>query len=649
MATWEQRRRGILRTALELERDLFASENLYIDELRLSLTEVQEDLTARLGRITAQPRDDGNFDWERWQTESILSELERSIQFWGNRATGIVRSGSSTADELGGKYPLDILSAGGSEMRLRPRLGNPAMAAFHAYDASLVSGVSDKVRADVTGIIRRASLGGDSVFATLNKIGTVTGKGAFATAFHRGEAIIRTEMGRAYSSADMFTMNQSKLDHPGLKKKWLSIIDGRVRPEHAKAHDQVRELDKPFSVAGENMQHPHDTNGSAWNTINCRCKAVPWDPAWEKLAAPGSSDLGPLAFSDSLAFQSRLRELDGRGIEPKQYRSFEERWGDYDGPTRALAELGDEMRDTPWPTPMNPAYWRTKPSFTADQLAELASSSRMFAAFLQERYGITYTTPMHGEGDLLSATAREKLAQALEMYRALDPAYVVENIRLRYIGAAEPGDLGPHTMGAAGWLGDIQFDPSIIEEFVGRQRDPEGINAPRLSDDVYLESILHEIAHSVSYRYGQPGTPALGTATGQLPREAWADYEIIYTTATMTEGLVEIVESTNAAWSDAILEYRAQLAAGWAEDSPEMLARQAAMDVLEQSVADTEAQLSQLGSDDRFASEYAETTPAEDFAESVALYMLQPEEFKLSHPARYAWFQQWIPQLIGGT
>ncbi len=648
MATWEQRRRGILRTALELERDLFAAENTYIDELRLSLTDVQEELTGRLGRINAQPRDDGNFDWERWQTESILAELDQSISFWGTRATGIVRNGTSSADEMGAKYPLDILSAGNSDMRLKPRLGNPAMAAFHAYDADLIRGVSDKVRADVTGLIRRASLGGDSVFATLNKIGTVTGKGAFATAFHRGEAIIRTEMGRAYSSADMFSMRQSSLDHPGLKKKWLSIVDGRVRPEHAKAHDQVRELDQPFSVAGENMQHPHDTNGSAWNTINCRCKAVPWDPAWEKLAAPGPAELGPLAVSDTLAFQSRLRELDGRGIEPKQYRSYEERYNEYDNSVRALFDLGDEMRETPWPTPMNPAYWRTKPGFTPDEMRELAASPRTFAAFLQERYGITYTTPNFDSDDLFKPTHREAIGKALETYRALDPSFVVENLRLRYIGAADKGDLGSSTMGAASVLGDIQLDPSMIDQFVGRERDPDGQNAPRLSDDVMLETILHELAHSVSYQYGMPGTPTLQT-TGQLPKEAWAEYTEIFNDATQSKGLEEVYESTNAEWSDAILEYRAFIASGWAEDSPEAIAMQATQDALEASVADLEQQKNNLGSDDSFASEYAETAFAEDFAESVALWLLQPAEFQLSHPGRYAWFQKWLPKLVGGS
>lgn len=643
MATWEQRRRGILRTALELERDLFAAENTYIADLRNSMSEVHGELTARLARMNVQPRDDGHFDWERWQTESILADLDRSMSFWTQRATGIVQAGTTAADEMGGKYPVDILSAGGSDMRVRPRLGNPALAAFHAYDAGLVKGVSDKARADVTGIIRRAALGGESVFAALNKIGTVTGKGAFATAFHRGEAIIRTEMGRAYSSADMWSMRSSAADHPGLKKKWLSIIDGRSRPEHAAAHDQVRELDEPFTVAGEKLQHPHDTNGSAWNTINCRCKAVPWDPAWEKLPTPGvAAELGPLAMTDTAAFGSHVRKLEGV-------------WSPLGDRLPNIASSKTRSRTTPardyqeqhtWPRPMNPSYWRTKPSFTLDELTTLAASQRTFAAFLRERYGIRYGMEWQGDRNpldipVLDAAGRLAVERALEMYRALDPALVVENINLREITNAW---LGLDVLGEMSFGGTLALNPTKIGDYTGRKRDPDGSTIPRLSDDTGLEVAVHEVAHAIAAAYGAeyqeflwPSSSNWVTAFKPLGTDAWSKWFDIHHNSLGVGSSYRELEARRIAEIEALRkEIEAKRQLGYTDGDLE--ARLQMLNYLENPINPDQSEA--------FPSEYAKGNMAEDFAESVALALLQPAEFRSTHPLRYAWLQQYIPSLV---
>jgi hypothetical protein len=56
-----------------------------------------------------------------------------------------------------------------------------------------------------------------------------------------------------------------------LRKIWNSIIDGRTRPAHRKAHRQKVPVNKPFIVGGEELRYPRDHRGSAKNIINCRC------------------------------------------------------------------------------------------------------------------------------------------------------------------------------------------------------------------------------------------------------------------------------------------------------------------------------------------------------------------------------------------
>lgn len=62
-----------------------------------------------------------------------------------------------------------------------------------------------------------------------------------------------------------------------MTKEWLSErSDGRTRAHHLAADGQVRNLDEPFEVAGENLMYPGDSSlgASASNTIQCRCVVI---------------------------------------------------------------------------------------------------------------------------------------------------------------------------------------------------------------------------------------------------------------------------------------------------------------------------------------------------------------------------------------
>jgi len=56
-----------------------------------------------------------------------------------------------------------------------------------------------------------------------------------------------------------------------VQKDWVSREDAKVRPTHAAANGQTREIDEHFVVGGELMMYPGDPNASARNNANCRC------------------------------------------------------------------------------------------------------------------------------------------------------------------------------------------------------------------------------------------------------------------------------------------------------------------------------------------------------------------------------------------
>jgi len=59
-----------------------------------------------------------------------------------------------------------------------------------------------------------------------------------------------------------------------MQKRWNALLDGSTRPAHARAHGQRVPVSSMYSVWGESLKYPGDTtNGSAKNTINCRCSS----------------------------------------------------------------------------------------------------------------------------------------------------------------------------------------------------------------------------------------------------------------------------------------------------------------------------------------------------------------------------------------
>jgi len=61
-----------------------------------------------------------------------------------------------------------------------------------------------------------------------------------------------------------------------VKKEWVTMGDEKVRDAHVGADSQVRDVNEPFDVGGEQLMFPGDTSlgASAGNVINCRCASV---------------------------------------------------------------------------------------------------------------------------------------------------------------------------------------------------------------------------------------------------------------------------------------------------------------------------------------------------------------------------------------
>lgn len=93
----------------------------------------------------------------------------------------------------------------------------------------------------------------------------------FGGSAYRAERVARTEVISCNNAAAQDTYKENEVEG----HEWLSTSDDRTRDDHAEADGQVRPINEPFDVGGEQLMYPGDPSGSAENVIQCRCTELP--------------------------------------------------------------------------------------------------------------------------------------------------------------------------------------------------------------------------------------------------------------------------------------------------------------------------------------------------------------------------------------
>lgn len=229
-----------------------------------------------------------------WRLQQMLAVVDVEIAQYMPQAT----RATAQATRLAWRYGIEIVDAslGASGVSLPSLYGvSPSLL------SAVVDVTTDQTRriwselgASLKGHIRRVTLGVEDPFEAMVRVAKlIRDPKTFGTPMNRAEAIVRTEVNRAFSVASQDRMEQSnERMGGGLKKWWLTAEDARVRPDHADAGARYRPkgspgpiaVSKPFIVGGEKLMFPRDPAGSAAQTIQCRCVSVPYV---EDVVVPG--------------------------------------------------------------------------------------------------------------------------------------------------------------------------------------------------------------------------------------------------------------------------------------------------------------------------------------------------------------------------
>lgn len=264
------RRQRAMRAIREARKRRGLQRDLHAERVAGSLAQLQEQIRLELH---GQPSE---FDLLR------LQELQRQVSAhvirWERRAKGLVTDALEDAWELGPELIDAPFQALGVPL---PRVLIPSslLDELLAEGVDLMEGVGKVARTRIHQTLEQGLLGGGTPTEVMQEIGSeLRSPGPFHYVSFRAEVVTRTEMGRVHSKAGHRRQLDAAKSVPGLGKEW--IWSGKSRTEHAAVNHQVRAVDEPFDVGGEELQYPRDPAGSPGNTVLCACESVPWLDSW---------------------------------------------------------------------------------------------------------------------------------------------------------------------------------------------------------------------------------------------------------------------------------------------------------------------------------------------------------------------------------
>lgn len=97
-----------------------------------------------------------------------------------------------------------------------------------------------------------------------------------------------------------------------MKREWRAVFDMRTRHAHRQLDGQLRGIDEPFEVDGEEIMFPGDPAAAGYLIYNCRCRTTAAVKGWDKQSRQLRSDeaVGGMSYDEWLKSHSISQPID---------------------------------------------------------------------------------------------------------------------------------------------------------------------------------------------------------------------------------------------------------------------------------------------------------------------------------------------------
>ena len=246
-----------------------------VRELVKRANSLKDDEVKKIIRLLANARKEvaatiASTEWQAYYLPQLKASIERAMQDFGSQYGVDLRDAQSSFWDYGiDSVDLPMRKIG--IIAAIPEIDTTALAVMQGFSSDLVEGLTRDAIKKINTEISLGIMGGKSPYDVMKAVGrNLEDKSIFKSIRHRAETIVRTEAGRVLEAAGQARKEAVAKIVPGLQKQWFYGHSPKMpRLDHLRAAGQIRDVDKPFNVGGEELMYPRDPAGSARNTINC--------------------------------------------------------------------------------------------------------------------------------------------------------------------------------------------------------------------------------------------------------------------------------------------------------------------------------------------------------------------------------------------
>jgi hypothetical protein len=253
---------------------------------------LEEADTAVATLLASQPS-----DYQRWSLPQLRAEIRQAMAELADKGGARISSAAGDGWELGEALvdePIDTAFPGARLSMSLPRIDTTQLGAMRTFMVDRIKDVAAEASGKIGAELGLVAIGARSPSEAISAVTQILGE----SSRKRATTIVRTELGRVFSSATQLRLKAASARLPGLKKQWRRSGKLHPRLHHDLADGQIQDVDKPFVLKplGKpvvELMYPRDPAAPAGETINCGCMSIPFMESWE-VKHPGRVPGSPL-------------------------------------------------------------------------------------------------------------------------------------------------------------------------------------------------------------------------------------------------------------------------------------------------------------------------------------------------------------------
>lgn len=258
------------------------AQNMEEAEVKKVLTMLEDARKEVAAQVASTP-------WQAHHLAELKQAVDRAIVDFR------VKWGASLSDHLNASWAhgIDMVDLPLREVGIFaaiPEIDTTVLSIMQDFSVDLVNGLTDEAKKKINNELTLAFMGQKTPYDAMEAIGrNLEDKTIITNISKRAETITRNEGNRVLEAATQARQEEAAKVVPQLRKQWRHSLFGVKEPRvsHQIIDGQIRDVDEPFDVGGEELMHPLDPAGSAENTINCHCYSIPAMSSWEGLELAG--------------------------------------------------------------------------------------------------------------------------------------------------------------------------------------------------------------------------------------------------------------------------------------------------------------------------------------------------------------------------